>query len=82
MVITGGPSQGISKEQMEERLRPIEEKLDKILETLGKLIDYQKKTTSIILRMNERDCNREELYEALDKLSKEGFFFPSKPDDF
>src|SRR5713226_3944386 len=54
------------------------EKLDKILENLEKNTDLQKKIASILLRMNERDCNREELYEALDKLAKEGFFFRSK----
>lgn len=55
----------------------IKNKLDEIIQLVkdhdAKNNEFQRKISSILLRMNERDCNRDELYEELDKFTKEWF---------
>lgn len=50
------------------------DKLEQILESMKTAIErneeFNRKIVTIILKMNERDVNREPLYEELDKLTK------------
>lgn len=57
--------------------RDTQEKIDKLEETLKSMKtsierneEFNRKIITIILKMNERDVNREPLYEELDKLTK------------
>ena len=50
------------------------DKLENILESMNTTMqrndEFNRKIVTIILKMNERDVNREPLYEELDKLTK------------
>ena len=74
MPLMQNTSEGIEiQKKLDNLTNIIENFIQKQTKTDERTLDFLKQLTSIMLRMNERDCNREELYEELDKLSKEWF---------
>ena len=53
-----------------EKIDKLEDILKSMKTTIERNEEFNRKIVAIILKMNERDVNREPLYEELDKLAK------------
>lgn len=54
----------------QEKIAKLEEILKSMKTSIERNEEFNRKIITIILKMNERDVNREPLYEELDKLTK------------
>lgn len=57
-------------QETQEKIDKLEDILKSMKTTIERNEEFNRKIVTIILKMNERDVNREPLYEELDKLTK------------